>query len=68
MHGAWAFETEAQRNLVFAFFAGHPLGTLWMIREWFRREKSRVVYWYLLFLPYGFAWYYFERPRLRRKA
>jgi len=60
---SWVPKTPLGLFGVMAFFIGAPIGNLWMLYHWVMREKPPVAYFLLVFVPYGFVWYYFNRAR-----
>jgi len=49
--------------IVIGVFAIPPIGGWWLIYTVVRNEKRMFPIILLAFLPYGFAWYYFDRLR-----
>jgi hypothetical protein len=52
--------------LIAVFFGVASVGGLWMLFMAIRYEKHPALIIILVFVPYAFLWYYFERVRPRR--
>jgi hypothetical protein len=63
--GPWLPKANLVIGLVFLFFMGQPIGAFWMLYHCFRYEARPLPFVFIACIPYGFAWYYFERVRGR---
>lgn len=50
-------------TMVALLFIVPNLGTIWMLYTAVRFEKKPLFFILLAFVPYAFAWYYFERVK-----
>lgn len=63
--GPWRPQGKLVVGLVFVLFALGSFGAYWMLYQIIRYEKHRVKFIVLVFFPFSFVWYYFERYRNR---
>jgi hypothetical protein len=63
--GSWFPSSKLTSGLVICLFMASPLGSIWMLRDFFLRTKQSYIDIVFAFVPYGFLWYYFERVRPR---
>ncbi|MCI0535404.1 MAG: hypothetical protein L0Z50_09250 [Verrucomicrobiales bacterium] len=63
--GPWSPADNVSIAAVLLFFVAQPLGAAWMIYQCIRHEERPFAYLVVLFFPYAWVWYYFERYRRR---
>jgi hypothetical protein len=61
--GPWIPRHDILSWFVVTFFGVHALGAAWMLFKVVRHEPKLFPYIVLVFVPYAFLWYYFERAK-----
>lgn len=61
--GSWIPRNDGVTWGMITFFGVHALGAAWMLFKVIRHEPTLFPYIILVFVPYAFLWYYFERAK-----
>jgi hypothetical protein len=66
--GTWIPQTDLAQILVGGYFLCAAIGAFWMLVDCVRQRKTPFSHFFLVFVPYGFIFYYLEGARAGTRA